>query len=85
MKILDKPIQAIISFSISGDMLPLWIKFEENAELVTYKVEEIISHMNEGINHITFVCSIVEEMRRQLVELRYNKPSCRWMLYRVLS
>lgn len=86
MEILNKPVLAIVSFREDGEMLPLWLRLAEESDvIVTEKVDEIISRKRDGVNHIVFVCWIVAENRRRLVELRYNKPKCTWMLHRMLS
>lgn len=65
MDILNKPIKVIISFNETGDILPLWIGFEEDeAGALTYKVDEIISYKRHGINHVLFDCWISSTDRR---------------------
>ena len=85
-RVINKPVQAIISFREDGEMLPLWIKYErDDLVMETLKVENVNSQKQPGLNHIIYECWVTLEDRRCLVELLYEIPQHIWTLYRVLT
>ncbi len=83
---VNKPIQLIASFSKTGEIQPLWFKFErDDQEAETIKIEGIHSHKKIGPNHISYVCWVVLDERQQLVEFIYHIQLTCWELRKILG
>lgn len=83
MKIYVKSIEIIASIQSDGKLTPIRFRIERNdgSRDVVY-IDRVMDRKNErtsGDETILFVC----EAEGKICEIKYNKITCRWMLFKV--
>ena len=86
------PIQLCNICNTKGDITPRWFRFEDEEHCIhTIKILSIVSHKEinyVGIKMIQFICKTYEEdnnNKENLIELRYNILTHRWIFFQTLS
>lgn len=87
MKLLAKPIDTMVVFRANTKIpRPYKFKIEENGELVTVKVDQIIDATKTkvcGAENILYLCQSTINGREKRFELKYYCSSCEWQLYKM--
>ena len=87
MKLLAKPIDAMVVFRSDGrHPRPYKFKIEENGEMVTVKVDQIINATKTkvcGAENILYQCQSTINGREKRFELKYFCSKCTWQLYKM--
>ena len=87
MKLLAKPVDAMVVFNSEGrDPRPYKFKIEEDGELVTIKVDQVISsHKTKvcGAENILYECQSTINGKLRRFELKYFCSRCVWQLYKM--
>ena len=87
MKLLAKPVDAMVVFRSDGhNPRPYKFKIEENGEMVTVKVDQILSSKKSkvcGAENITYECQSTINGQQKRFELKYLCSRCVWQLYKM--
>lgn len=86
MKILANPIDAIVTFSKGKKPMPYKFRYEENGELQTVKIDNIVDIQEQkiaGISSLVYLCQSVINNVEKRYELKYVIKECRWELYKM--
>lgn len=87
MKLLQKPVDAMVVFKTDGEHpRPYKFKIEEDGEKITIVVDKVIfSHKSKvcGAENILYECqSVINGVERRF-ELKYFCSRCQWQLYKM--
>ncbi len=87
MKIISKPIQAIIWFKEKEHPQPLKFRFlSDDASYVTIKIDRIVEILPQkiaGNRSLIYRCQSIMENREFRYELKYLLDENRWLLYKL--
>lgn len=82
------PIQMISVCSTMGEFTPMRFRFEdENHEIETVKIEQILSHKETGFNgirEIRYTCQAVIGCESRMFIICYSVVSHKWKLLKML-
>ena len=83
------PIQVFCVVSTMGDLTPVRFRFEsDDHRIITVEITEILSHKElrmAGTREIIYTCSAIIEKQAQIVNLKYQINSHRWIFARFLT
>lgn len=86
------PIQLCNVCNTKGDLTPYWFRFEDREHKIhKIRILQVVSHKEinyVGMKMIQFICRTCEEGEQNivnLVELRYNVLTHRWIFFQILS
>ena len=87
MKIVAKPIDAIVVFKGKERPLPYRFKFRDDAgekrEITVGKILVVEDHQLGGIKSLVYDCqSCIDDSERRY-QLKYFVNECRWELYKI--
>lgn len=71
-----KPVPVIASFSDSGEIIPLYFKYDS----CEYKIENIISINKSSPLQIVFRCEIVDNNIKKQIKLSFMREDYCWLL-----
>jgi hypothetical protein len=87
MKILRKPIEAIVLFDLEGNPAPIRFRYlDDGEELVTVKVDRIIKRELDkfaGNRMIKFTCQTQIGNQVKPFELRFEIDTSKWFIYKI--
>ena len=84
MKLLAKPIDTMVVFRANGTIpRPYKFKIEENGELITVKVDQIIDARKTRVCGADYLCQSTINGLEKRFELKYYCSSCEWQLYKM--
>ena len=86
MKIINKNIEMIATFTRDGDIKPIRFRISENDELVVLKIDRVVKKEKEkicGENVFRFTCMLTVNNAERLCEIRYNTNSMIWTLWNI--
>jgi Uma2 family endonuclease len=87
MKILMRPIEVLVWSEPDGNQRPLRFRLEnKDGELVVVHVEQILSQTENGWAGnpmVIYDCQRLIGNRQRRFELKYEKKTCKWWLYRI--
>ena len=85
----NTPVQMATVTDRSGYMHPTWFRFQtQEQEIVRVDIERVMCQETiryAGIFEKKFLCSIVLENIRYVVEFRYNVESQKWRIFQVIG
>ncbi|MGE4282358.1 MAG: hypothetical protein AB7G87_01415 [Clostridia bacterium] len=87
MKILMQPVQMISHFY--PEEVPRPVKFrvkDTTGEFVEVKIERILYHSEQKVGQerwILYKCETILNGQKRLLELKFEKSSCRWILFKM--
>ena len=88
MNLTNKPVETVTKFDLSGNMIPLRIRFDnEDHTRITADIYNIVSTKSNnfaGINTIDYVCLLELDQKEHMIELRYHVPDHKWVLRNVI-
>ena len=84
------PIQVGCAVDTTGDITPLWFRYEdpEDYKLCTVKILNVLSHKEinpVGFKIIQFICTALIDESKRLFELRYSVGTHKWTFYQMLN
>jgi len=83
------PVQMFCAVDTTGKISPIQFRFEtEEHSIETVRIERIISRDEVsyvGIREKRFICSIVLQGIRRMLEIRYHVESQKWRIFQFLS
>lgn len=83
------PVQMMSVTDRDGKVTPLWFRFETEEHVIEKVVIEKTISRDEccfmGIREKRFICSVVLEEARRIVEIRYHVENQRWRIFQFLS
>ena len=85
MKLLNKAIDMVCVFE-KGNVSPIRFRIEENKELRVIKIKKVINRGNvkvAGQEFLLFTCMVEQNNLEQICEIRFNKISTTWFLYKI--
>lgn len=87
MKLLGKPVDAMVVFRAgSGNPRPYKFKVEENGEMVTIFVDQVLHSEKTkvcGAENILYLCQSTINGTERRFELKYYCSRCEWQLYKM--
>lgn len=86
MKLRALPVDMLGWFDFRGELYPVSFRFELGEQAFQGKVVKVQSQTTErfgGCHMQVYTCLVELEGRQTLAELRYEKESHRWMLYKL--
>lgn len=87
MKVLRKPIEAIVLFDLEGNPIPIKFRYlNDEKELVTVKVDKIIKKDLDrfaGNRMIRFTCQSHIGNQLKPFEVRFEVDTSRWFIYKI--
>lgn len=86
MKLRALPVDMLGWFDFRGELYPVSFRFELGEQTFKGKVLKVQDRFIQrfGGSHMeVFTCLVDLEGRQTLAELRYEKESHRWMLYKI--
>lgn len=83
------PVQMICAVDTTGKISPLQFRFETEEHCIeTVRIEHVLSRDEKsyvGIREKQFICSVVLQGMRRLLEIRYHVESQKWRIFQFLS
>ena len=87
MKVMACPIEVISYTDIKGEVRPLRLRLQINDEpLKVIKIDKVISKESEkfaGNPMIKFTCMCSEGDMERIFEIKYERNTCKWILYKM--
>ena len=87
MKVVAKPIDAIVVFKGKGHPLPYKFRYKdelgESKEIYVGKILYIDERRLAGVDMLVYECQSTLEDTDTRYQLKYFIPSCRWELYKI--
>lgn len=83
------PIQMFCVVDTTGKISPIQFRFETEEHMIeTVKIEHILSRDEKsyvGIREKQFICSVLLQGVRRMLEIRYHVESQKWRIFQFLS
>ena len=87
MKVVAKPIDAIVVFKSKGHPLPYKFRYTdekgESREIYVGKILYIDERRLAGVDMIVYECQSTVDDADTRYQLKYFIPSCKWQLYKI--
>lgn len=87
MKMLRKPVEAIVLFDLEGNPVPVRFRYlDDRSELITVKVDRVIKRELDkfaGNRMLKFTCQTRIGNQIKPFELRFEIDTSRWYLYKI--
>ena len=87
MKVIAKPIEMVAWFTAEGIPNPVRFRIkEENHPWIIIKVDRIVTRSLEkyaGNEMLVFRCQSIIDGVEKVYELKYEKSSCKWILFKI--
>ena len=86
LKIVSIPIEIVTVFGIEGSIKPIRFRYSEEDTYKVIKIDKIIDESESnfaGEPLIIYKCQSVISNCSRLFELKYEKRTCKWYLYKI--
>ncbi|HNR05132.1 MAG TPA: hypothetical protein PKW47_10920 [Bacillota bacterium] len=87
MKMLRKPVEAIVLFDLEGNPVPVRFRYlDDSSELITVKVDRVIKRELDkfaGNRMLKFTCQTRIGNQIKPFELRFEIDTSKWYLYKI--
>ena len=83
------PVQMFCAVDTTGKISPIWFRLETEEHCIeSIRIEAVLSRDEiayVGIREKRFICSILLQGARRILEIRYHVESQKWRIFRFLS
>lgn len=80
------PIQTLCLISTTGDVRPVWFRYEDELhQIIKVKIAEILSYKEiktAGKRELIYTCTATDGENMNIFDLKYTLETHKWILYR---